>query len=199
MRRMHCLFVLMLPWFLACGGSYVDLGTGSSAPEGMSLSVVAVRPSEDGVDIDLRLENESEADLSYSGYSPSQPVVTYQYLTDAAWVQPIHLICGTGLQEATLRKGEHVAFVAKAYAPNRLRRLRVGVASTTGKYVVWSPVIDPATLRAGEPKRNAGLSGRAPSPSAVVAAQHDALHFFACRLARSASTSSLWPAGFTFG
>ena len=143
------LSILILLSVSGCGGSYMDLDAGTQPPPGMSLSVLELRESEHGLDVELILRNDSTVPLTYSGYSLSQPVFSHQYLTRVAWVSPVYLLCGTGLQEVSLRPGEQVKVMARAYAPNRLQRLRIGIASATDRYVVWSPIIDPATRRVG--------------------------------------------------
>lgn len=117
----------------------------------MHLAVRAVRPSTGGIDpahaidIDLVLQNQSDKVFTYRGGSPSQPVFSFQYLTEVARIRPMYIMCGTGLRDVSLAPGETVALTVSAHTPNRLQRVRIGIASTTDRFILWSPIIDPAT------------------------------------------------------
>ena len=151
MTRASAALLFALTCF-ACTSSYhnyTDFGSGSPAA-GMALNVTAVRETKDGLEVDLELINESERPFRYHGYSQTQPVFSHQYLTDKAWIRPILVMCGTGLMDVEIGPRERVNLQATAYTKNRLQRLRIGIVSNDG--AVWSPVIDPATLKAGPPR-----------------------------------------------
>lgn len=148
-----CLAIVLALTCFACSpyATYVDLDA-TRPPAGLVLNVSAVRETKDGLDVDLELINESGQPFRYRGYSQAQPVFSYQYLTDKAWTQPILVMCGTGLTEVEIGPRERVSLNAKAYAKNRLQRIRIGVPAIDAGYAVWSPIIDPATLRTGPPR-----------------------------------------------
>jgi len=135
---------------VGCRPSYIDVGAGAKPPEGLVISVVAVRPAGRGeLEIELEIRNASARPFSYTGYSTAQPVFVYEYLSDVAWVRPVYLMCGYGLQTVTLAPGDSISTTARVYARNRLQRLRVGIRSVDHDFVLWSTVIDPVTLKAG--------------------------------------------------
>lgn len=140
---MALLFVLLG----GCASARMDPDAGSHAPEGLSLEVIGFHETARGIDVELLLRNESSVRFEYLGYAVSRPSVVHQYLTDVAWVQPLSTICGFDLRPVWLVPGERAAVYATVFSGNRLRKLRVGIASSEGQYVVWSPLIDVASHR----------------------------------------------------
>ena len=141
--------VFLLLFLTGCAGARIDLGAGDPPPAGLYLSVVEVKDGTDGTNVVFDLLNESDREFVFRGYSREHPLFAYQYLTEAGWIQPARVLCGTGLGDVFLGIGERVRMTAQVFSRNRLRRVRVGIESSDGSFVVWSPVIDPALRQAG--------------------------------------------------
>ena len=150
----RCVLTMLAFTMLAgCRHTYIDAGAGTKAPAGMELTVLDIVDAERGIRVKLLLRNGSAQPLAYRGYSVSQPIFRYEYLTNAAWARPVLLMCGYEVRTVSLPPGQEVTVTTDVGISNRLQRVRIGIPSESETFTIWSPMIDPATLRAGAPAR----------------------------------------------
>lgn len=147
MRRAFLTAALL---FLAgCATVTADLGTGTKPPAGLVIDILEVRETRDGLQVVVEVRNDSSVEFVYRGADATRPVWSYQHLTERAWIHEVRISCGYGLGPLSLRPGARIRAVATLLPRNRLQRMRIGIHEYDYEYTLWSPVIDPATRKAG--------------------------------------------------
>ena len=127
----------------------VSLLLSAAPPSGLELAVLSVSYDERGPVVELELRNNSNETLVYYGEG-EHPWMEYETETGTVgWLREQLSRCGTGAGEHKLAPGQALRFSTGVWNRNRLRRVRVGVRSRTKDYIVWTPAIDLAILRAG--------------------------------------------------